>query len=883
MHRSPTRRSTTRPTAIPSAAGRQDDRGHRLRQPGARPRPEPPRLRQPRSSSARGRTRARWTRADGRRPARSRRSPRRPPRRDIVMILVPDHVQAGRLPRRDRAQPPARLDAACSPTASTSTSAAIEPATDVDVAMIAPKGPGHLVRRQYAAGIGVPGLDRGAPGRDRQRAALALAYGHGIGCARGGLIETTFAEETETDLFGEQAVLCGGTTQLVQVGFETLVEAGYQPEIAYFECLHELKLIVDLMCEGGLAGMRYSISDTAEYGDLTRGPMVIDDHVRENMRKILSDIQDGTFAREMMAEEASGRPHFTALRAAAADHHIEPVGAACGHDAVDPRGDQGEGGGLDVGTQGSPTAPSLRAGEALAALRRRARSSPEAPTVGCISEAHCSGTSVGRHGRPLGSPAWNDVTPNRRVRLARRRSEPAAWPTSPHPRAVRRPPRLPRGGRGGRAGGGRAPGSPRTAAPTCASSRSSRSTRRAAWTSTRRCCSSGRPAGTASATRSPTWPTSSTGEGHRGGGVAARRHRLHARRPLPALPARPRGGCREPAPRRGPARDRLHDRARRGRTGRRRRRSGARSSEAASSSTTPISTASARRSSARSPSAASRLRVARGAVALNAPEQRVVPDSGSPCGYRLEWESRMASEDWNAEISLLAGTVAAAVMLRRRVGLLRTMGGADPYRVECAQARRRRARRALAGRAAYEDFARDLRPTDAPQAALLEQARGVMGHAGYVAFSGEVPAAARARRPRDAVRAYNRTAAAAGRPLRARPARSSSRPAGRPRPGGGRDARAAPGHDGGGRVPRRAGRAGDHRRSRGHGSWSTGWARSSTRPSSSTTPAGRGCRSPSRPSGRGSTATAGSSRGRRSPCRLVGADPVGRSLRFAPA
>ena len=148
-----------------------------------------------------------------------------------------------------------------------------------------------------------------------------------IGCARGGLIETTFTEETETDLFGEQAVLCGGTTQLVQMGFDTLVEAGYQPEIAYFECLHELKLIVDLMWEGGLAGMRYSISDTAEYGDLTRGPNVIDEHVRENMRKILSDVRDGTFAREMMDEEAAGRPRFTALRASAAGSQIEAVGA----------------------------------------------------------------------------------------------------------------------------------------------------------------------------------------------------------------------------------------------------------------------------------------------------------------------------------------------------------------------------------------------------------------------------------------------------------------------------------------------------------------------------------------------------------------------------
>jgi len=184
-----------------------------------------------------------------------------------------------------------------------------------------------LVRRQYAAGIGVPGLVAVHQDATGSALAFALAYGHAIGCARGGLIETTFTEETETDLFGEQAVLCGGTTQLVQMGFETLIEAGYQPEIAYFECLHELKLIVDLMWEGGLAGMRYSISDTAEYGDLTRGPQVIDAHVRENMRKILSDVRDGTFAKEMMEEEASGRPRFTALRSAAGDHPIETVGA----------------------------------------------------------------------------------------------------------------------------------------------------------------------------------------------------------------------------------------------------------------------------------------------------------------------------------------------------------------------------------------------------------------------------------------------------------------------------------------------------------------------------------------------------------------------------
>jgi ketol-acid reductoisomerase len=244
---------------------------------------------------------------------------------DVVMVLVPDHIQAKLY--RDEIAPNLRPGSMLMFAHGFNIRfGGITPAADVDVSMIAPKGPGHLVRRQYVDGIGVPGLiaiHQDATGEART---LALAYGHGIGCARGGLIETTFTEETETDLFGEQAVLCGGTTQLVKMGFETLVEAGYQPEIAYFECLHELKLIVDLMWEGGLAGMRYSISDTAEYGDLTRGPRVIDEHVRENMRKILKDVQDGEFAREMMAEEEAGRPNFERLRAENADHQIEQVG-----------------------------------------------------------------------------------------------------------------------------------------------------------------------------------------------------------------------------------------------------------------------------------------------------------------------------------------------------------------------------------------------------------------------------------------------------------------------------------------------------------------------------------------------------------------------------
>ena len=203
----------------------------------------------------------------------------------------------------------------------------IAPAPGHDVIMVAPKGPGHIVRRIFEQGYGTPALVAVAQDASGSALDLALAYAHGIGATRAGVIETTFLEETETDLFGEQAVLCGGVTELVRVGFETLVEAGYQPEIAYYECLHELKLIVDLIYEGGLAGMRYSISDTAEYGDLTRGPKVIDDHVRENMRRLLADIREGGFAREWIAEMDAGEPHLRELREQAADERIEAVGA----------------------------------------------------------------------------------------------------------------------------------------------------------------------------------------------------------------------------------------------------------------------------------------------------------------------------------------------------------------------------------------------------------------------------------------------------------------------------------------------------------------------------------------------------------------------------
>jgi ketol-acid reductoisomerase len=203
----------------------------------------------------------------------------------------------------------------------------IKAPADVDVVMIAPKGPGHLVRRQYVDGKGVPALIAVEQDASGNAKAIALSYAAGIGGARAGVIETTFKEETETDLFGEQAVLCGGAAALVQTGFEVLTEAGYAPEIAYFECLHELKLIVDLMYEGGIANERFSISDTAEYGDLTRGPRVVNAATKAEMKKILGEIQDGTFAREWVAEDDNGRPNFTKLEEEGKAHQIEQVGA----------------------------------------------------------------------------------------------------------------------------------------------------------------------------------------------------------------------------------------------------------------------------------------------------------------------------------------------------------------------------------------------------------------------------------------------------------------------------------------------------------------------------------------------------------------------------
>ncbi len=203
----------------------------------------------------------------------------------------------------------------------------IVPPPGVDVGMVAPKGPGHLVRRTYTEGGGVPSLIAAAQDASGKARDLALSYAHALGATRAAVLETTFDEETETDLFGEQVVLCGGLTELVMAGFDTLVGAGYQPESAYFECLHELKLIVDLMYENGIAGMRFSISDTAEYGDVTRGPRIINAAVREEMQRILDEIRSGEFAEEWIAENQAGRPRFNELRAKGREHPIEKVGA----------------------------------------------------------------------------------------------------------------------------------------------------------------------------------------------------------------------------------------------------------------------------------------------------------------------------------------------------------------------------------------------------------------------------------------------------------------------------------------------------------------------------------------------------------------------------
>ena len=244
---------------------------------------------------------------------------------DVIMVLAPDQVQ--------RELYEAHIEQGLSPGKMLMFAHGfnihyhqIQPPPEVDVTMVAPKGPGHMLRTLFTEGTGIPALVAVHQNATELAKQLALAYAKGIGCTRAGVLTTTFQEETETDLFGEQTVLCGGVTALIKTAFETLVEAGYQPEIAYFECLHELKLLVDFIHEGGMKAMRYTISDTAEYGDYTRGPRVVDEHVRETMRQILGEIQDGTFAREWVLENQAGRPSFLAQRRMNAEHPIEQVG-----------------------------------------------------------------------------------------------------------------------------------------------------------------------------------------------------------------------------------------------------------------------------------------------------------------------------------------------------------------------------------------------------------------------------------------------------------------------------------------------------------------------------------------------------------------------------
>lgn len=244
---------------------------------------------------------------------------------DLIMVLTPDHVM--RHVYSEAIEPNLNEgDALFFGHGFNIRFGYIKPPANVDVAMVAPKGPGHLVRREYVDGKGVPVLVAVEQDPSGNTLALALSYAKAIGGTRAGAIETTFTEETETDLFGEQAVLCGGMSRLVQEGFEVLTEAGYQPEIAYFECLHELKLIVDLMYEGGIAKQRWSVSDTAEYGDYTSGPRVVDDRVKENMRQILKEIQDGTWAKAFIADQDAGAPDFKARRAEQEQHPIEATG-----------------------------------------------------------------------------------------------------------------------------------------------------------------------------------------------------------------------------------------------------------------------------------------------------------------------------------------------------------------------------------------------------------------------------------------------------------------------------------------------------------------------------------------------------------------------------
>jgi len=244
---------------------------------------------------------------------------------DVVQVLIPDELQAKVY--REEIAPHLKKGAALGFSHGFNIHfRQIVAPRHVDVFMVAPKGPGHLVRKEFAEGRGVPALVAIEKDETKKAKKIALAYAKGIGATRAGVIETTFKEETETDLFGEQAVLCGGVTELIRAGFETLVEAGYQPEIAYFECLHEMKLIIDLIYQGGVSYMRYAISNTAEYGDLTRGKRIITEETRREMKKILSEIQSGAFAREWILENQAGRPMFQLLAARQRDHLIEKVG-----------------------------------------------------------------------------------------------------------------------------------------------------------------------------------------------------------------------------------------------------------------------------------------------------------------------------------------------------------------------------------------------------------------------------------------------------------------------------------------------------------------------------------------------------------------------------
>ncbi len=244
---------------------------------------------------------------------------------DVLMVAIPDHIQ-GEIYRGEIA-PNLRAGAALMFAHGFSIHyREVVPPDNIDVMMVAPKAPGHRMREQFIEGIGVPGLLAVHQDATGNAKAIGLAYAKGVGCTKSGVLDTTFKDETETDLFGEQTVLCGGITALINTAFETLVEAGYPPEMAYFEVLHEMKLIVDLIQQGGFNYMRYSVSDTAEYGDLTRGPRVIDEHVKENMKKILADIQDGTFAREWITENHEGRPRFRPLREQARSSQIHEVG-----------------------------------------------------------------------------------------------------------------------------------------------------------------------------------------------------------------------------------------------------------------------------------------------------------------------------------------------------------------------------------------------------------------------------------------------------------------------------------------------------------------------------------------------------------------------------